>query len=152
MATLEILMLVVPVLVRVTVFTARDPTNTWAKSTLEGEIVSADVVAELTVWLTPADVVGLKLASPGYEAVMVRGPAVRKVNRQLPFPADKVALQDSPVVAVTLTVPVGLLTAVTVTLTVTACEMFDGLGVFETIVAVLVALVAVTVFIAEAGL
>ena len=122
MATFEILMLVVPVFARVTVFTASDPTSTWPKSTLEGEIVSADVVAELTVWLTPADVVGLKLASPGYEAAMVREPEVRKVNPQFPFPADSVALQVSPVVAVMVTVPVGLFTPapVTLTLTVTA--------------------------------
>ena len=81
----------------------------------------------------------------------VRTPEVVNVREQLPFPADKIPEQFSPVLAVTFTDPVGLLTPLTVKLTVTGCEIAEGFGAFAVIVVVLEAFVAATVFMAETG-
>ena len=64
MATLEIFTLLVPVLVRATRFTSSDPSCTWPKSTIVGEISKVDVEEAFTVCETPAEVLLLKFASP----------------------------------------------------------------------------------------
>jgi len=87
-------------------------------------------------------VLPLKLVSPLYWAVRVRDPPVEKVIEQLPVcAAVSVAVQDSRVLAVTVTEPVGPTPGpATVKLIVTACCRADGLGLFEVIVVVLAAL------------
>jgi hypothetical protein len=94
--------------------------------------------AWFTVWATPADVLVWKLPSPAYVAVSVFAPEVVGVSWQVP--AETAAVQLSPVPSLTVTFPVGVpapgeLTA-TVKLTVTACPVKDGLGVWPVIVVV----------------
>ena len=60
-----------------------------------------------TVCETPDDVLPRKLESPAYTALSVRVPEVLKVIRQLPE-LTGVTGQASPVLAVTVTFPVGV--------------------------------------------
>jgi hypothetical protein len=71
--------------------------------------------------------------------VSVLGPEVAKTKEQLPPPEISVPEQLSPVEALMLTDPVGMVIPVTVKSTVTACPGSDGSGVFDVIVAVLIA-------------
>ena len=65
---------------------------------------------------------------------------------------SKRPVQDSPVLAVTLTEPVGPAPVpAAVKLIVTACWRVEGLGVFEAIVMVLVALTAVVLCVLAEG-
>jgi predicted homoserine dehydrogenase-like protein len=77
---------------------------------------------------------------------------VVNVNTQLPFAVVRVAVQVSPVLAVTLTEPVGVPALATAKLTVTPCETTDGFGVFAVMAVLLLAFVAATVCIADAGM
>lgn len=149
MSTLKMVMAVVPVLDNVTVLMENQPRGICPKSMLAGEIARLEV--ELTVWLTEAEALVLKFVSPLYVATSVRLPAVAKVIEQLPDPELIAALQDSPVLAVTVTLPVGVVTPVTLKAMATDWKAFEGLGAFEVIVVVLAAFAAVTVFEACAG-
>jgi hypothetical protein len=86
----------------------------------------------------------LKLLLPPYAAVSVLDPPVLKVIEQLPVWAElSVPVQDSLVLAVTVTEPVGPAPVpATVKPMVTACRRVEGLGVLEVIVTVLATLVA----------
>ena len=86
----------------------------------------------------------LKLLLPPYVAVSVLDPPVLKVIEQLPVWAElSVPVQDSLVLAVTVTEPLGPAPVpATVKPTVTACWRVEGLAVFEVIVVVLATLVA----------
>jgi hypothetical protein len=64
---------------------------------------------------------------------------VLNVTEQLPVPELRVPLQLSPVLAVTVTLPVGTPLPVTPKLTVTAWPTGEGLGVFEVMVVLLLA-------------
>jgi hypothetical protein len=101
MAILLIPIGVVAELVNVTNCMLSNPTYTLPKLTLDGEIFSVLVAAALTVCVTPAEVLPLKLPSPEYTAVSVRGPVVVKVIEQVPAPDASVAVQASPVLAFT---------------------------------------------------
>jgi hypothetical protein len=84
--------------------------------------------------------------------VSVLVPAFEKVIEQLPTPDESVPVQDSPVLALTLTEPVGPVpTPATEKLMTTAWLRFDGFGVFDTIAVVLVALVAVVLCVLGEG-
>src|SRR5512133_2916483 len=89
-----------------------------------------------------ADVLTRKLASPAYAGVIVLVPGVKKVSEQLPAPAVSVPVQLSPVVAVTVTLPVGGVVPVTVNGTDTAWPTTEGLAQAVPIAVVLAALVA----------
>src|ERR1700688_753700 len=102
-----------------------------------GEMTRLDVELAFTVWLTEADALVLKLESPPYVAINVRLPAVVKVIVQLPEPLVSGAVHDSLVLAATLTVPVGVVTPVTLNAMVTAWETFEGLGAMELMAVVL---------------
>jgi len=94
-------------------------------------ITCTDVVVELE----------LKLASPPYVALTVCCPVV--ANDSEHPPAATAALHDSPVFAVTVTVPVGagtLATPVTLTAIDTGCPKGAGFGDAEVIVVVVPAL------------
>lgn len=100
---------------------------------------------EFTDCDTPEDVLLLKLLSPPYEAVRVRLPVLENVIEQLPVCVEelRVAVQDSLVLAETVTEPVGPEPGpAAVTLIVTACCGDDGLGVLDVMLTVLLALVA----------
>src|SRR3984885_8417742 len=99
MAILLIAIGVLPGLVNVTNWMLSNPTYTLPKFTLDGEIFSVLVAAALTVCVTPAEVLPVKLPSPEYTAVSVRGPVVVKVIEQMPAPDASVAVQVSPVLA-----------------------------------------------------
>jgi len=81
-----------------------------------------------TVCKTPDDVLVRKLPSPGYRAVSVLVPALRKIIEQ--FPAAALPVQLSPVLAVTVTVPVAVPVncGATVKATTTGCWRVEGLG------------------------
>ena len=74
-----------------------------------------------------------------------------KVMVQLPAPELRVPEQLPPVLAVTLTVPVGVPLPVTLNEIVTAWFTVEGFGVFEVIVVVLPAFVAVVDWFFEAA-
>jgi hypothetical protein len=92
-----------------------------------------------------ADVLPLKLLSPELLAVSVGDPLAVKANDQLPAPALSGPLQLWPVLAVTVTVPVGTPVPVTLKFTVIARPTSEGLGPLEVITRVLVALFTVIV-------
>jgi hypothetical protein len=98
-----------------------------------------------TACCTPGEVDVRKFPSPPYVAVSVFAPGVTKTTWQLPVPAVSVAVQNSPVLEVTVTVPVG--TPVncgdTEKLTVTGRLTPTGFGVFEVISVVVDALLIV---------
>jgi hypothetical protein len=79
------------------------PTLVLPKFMLDGLRLT---VGAFTVCETLADVLVRKLPSPRYWAVIVLVPAVRKVIEQLPVATAPVHV--SPVLAVTLTFPVGV--------------------------------------------
>jgi hypothetical protein len=68
------------------------------------------------------------------------------VNWQLPAPPERVAVQDSPEFANTVTLPVGVPVncGATLTFTVTGEFSFDGFGVCPVIVVVVVAALTIT--------
>jgi hypothetical protein len=71
---------------------------------------------------------------------------------QLPVPAAfRELLQDSPVLAETVTLPVGTVVPVTLKLAVTAWPMFEGFGDNELMLEVLMAFCAETVATLLAG-
>jgi hypothetical protein len=70
---------------------------------------------------------------------------------QLPAPEVSDPLQDSPVLAVTETVPVGEVTPVTEKLMVTTWAAFEGFGAAVVMVVALGAFCAATVRVACAG-
>jgi hypothetical protein len=77
--------------------------------TLRGEIEnpkSFELVA--TDKVKPADVLVKSLLSPLYVAVSVRDPVVEKLKLQLPVPPERVPVQLSPVLLLTMTLCVGL--------------------------------------------
>jgi hypothetical protein len=75
--------------------------------------------------------------------VSVLGPGVANTKEQVPAPEVNAPEQLSPVAALTVTKPVGVVIPVTVKSTVTDCPSgSDGSGVFEVIAAELVALTA----------
>jgi hypothetical protein len=86
----------------------------------------------------------VKLVSPVYTAVSVLVPPVENVNEQTP--AVSTPVHFSPVLAVTVTLPVGipLNCGVTLKLTVTICPMIAGLGRLDVIVVVVAALMTLT--------
>jgi hypothetical protein len=86
----------------------------------------------------------LKLLLPPYAAVSVLDPPALKVIEQLPVWAELSApVQDSLVLAVTVTEPVGPAPVPgTMKPMVTACRRVEGLGVLEVIVVELATLVA----------
>ena len=118
------------------------------KVRLVGDKLTA--AAPLTDWATAADALPVKLASPPYVAVSVLDPGVLKVNEQLPAPALSGPLQVSPVLAFTVTVPVGEPLPVTLKPTATACPTLEGLGVLEAITVVLPSFTAVVDWLAVA--
>ena len=75
-------------------------------------------------------------------------PAVFSVILQLPVPPDRVPVQLCPLLAFTVTVPVGFVEFViawtTLKSTVTAAPRFEGLGVFLVIVVVVLTGLTVT--------
>ena len=80
----------------------------------------------------------------------VHAPAVVNVNEQLPTPEARVPEQVTVVelnLAVTVTLPVGVVTPATLKPTVTSCAVVDGFGVFDVMVVVLVAFFAATLFV-----
>ena len=96
--------------------------------------------------MTLADRLLLKLLSPAYLAIRVLDRAVVKVRGQLPDPALRTPLQVSPVLAATVTLPVGPAPPpLTPKLTVTACLTRDGLGECEVMAVVLLALTTLSV-------
>jgi hypothetical protein len=68
-------------------------------------VIVVVVLAALTEWATPVDVLPLKLASPAYVAVSVFAPAVVEVSAQLP--AATVPMQLA-LPSLTVTLPVGV--------------------------------------------
>jgi hypothetical protein len=92
-----------------------------------------------TVCVTLADVLTLKLLSPEYCAFSPVDPTLVRLRGQLPRPALRVAPQDSPVPAVTVTLPVGTPGPATLKFTITACPTSDGSGVSEIIVVMVAA-------------
>lgn len=79
-------------------------------------------------------------------------PLDANVIEQLPAPEESVPEQDSPVLAFTVTDPVGTEPApVTEKLITTAWLRVEGFGVCETIVVVVVVLVAVVVCVLGGG-
>jgi len=72
-------------------------------------------------------------------AVKVLAPALLKTIEQLPAPEISDPLQVSPVLAFTVTEPVGVPFPLTVKLTVTACPTMEGLGKFAVMAVVLAA-------------
>jgi hypothetical protein len=91
-----------------------------------------------TVCVALAETLLSLLASPEYVAVSVMLPAVPRVILQLP--ASNVPEQLCPLLAFTVTVPVGfvefVIAWVTLNPTVTACPTVEGSGVFLVIVVV----------------
>jgi hypothetical protein len=126
----------------------------WLTATVDGlRLTEVLVERVVTVWDTPAEVLGLKLLSPAYFAVRVLVPAACGVIWQLPAPALSVIVQVSPAPSSTVTEPVGVPVpgefTVTETLTVTAWFTTDGFGVFAVIVVVVSALFTVSWFFAS---
>ena len=95
----------------------------------------------------------VKLLLPPYVAVSVLDPPVVKVIEHVPVWAEfSVPVQDSLVLAVTITEPVGPAPApATLKPMVTACRRVEGLGVLEVIVTVLEVLSAVVLCVLAAG-
>ena len=91
---------------------------------------------------TAADVLALLLLSPAYAAVTVPDSATAVVSTQLPLPDANVAVQVSPLLAVTVTLPVASCVAVspfaTVMLTVIARGVAFGAITFVMVVVVLI--------------
>jgi hypothetical protein len=83
--------------------------------------------------------------------VSVGEPADVNVMVQLPAPELRLPEQLPPVLAVTVTVPVGVPLPVTLNEIVTAWFTVEGFGVFEVIVVVLPAFVAVVDWFFEAA-
>jgi hypothetical protein len=90
--------------------------------------------ALLTMWLTPAEVLPRKLASPLYCAVSVLDPTVVSVSEHVP--AATVPMHEfTP--SLTVINPVGVpLVDVTVKVTATARPTIDGSGLSDVIVVV----------------
>ena len=86
----------------------------------------------------------VKFESPLYVAVRLRDPAVAKVIEQFPAAEARVPVQVSPVLAVTVTVPVGTVVPVALNEIATDWPVVDGFGLFEVIVVELVAFWAAT--------
>jgi len=85
--------------------------------------------ARSTTWLTFADVPAANTPSPGYAALTVRAPTVPNTMAQLPAPAASGPVQLSPLLAVTVTLPVGVPNAdAAVKLNVTPWPACDGFG------------------------
>jgi hypothetical protein len=95
--------------------------------------------------LTLGDVLPRKLLSPEYVAVRVLAPVVLKVIAQLPDPFASEPTQLSPVLAFTVTLPVGTPFPVTLKLTETGAPIADAFGVLEVIVVALLPWVIVSV-------
>ena len=96
----------------------------------------------------------LRLLSPPYEAVSVRLPVVENVMEQLPVWVEesRVAVQDSFVLAATVTEPVGPAPGpAAVMLMITACWGDEGLGVLEVMRTLLLALIAFVFCVAVAA-
>jgi hypothetical protein len=85
--------------------------------------------------------------------VSVLDPAFEKVTEQLPVCEEvSVPVQDSPVLAVTLTGPVGPAPIPAARkLIFTACCTVEELGIFEVIVMLLATLTAVVVCVVDVG-
>jgi hypothetical protein len=81
----------------------------------------------------------------------VRLPLVVNVMLQLPLPPTNLQVQVSPVLAVTVTVPVGAVTPLTLNPMATVCETVDGFGEVEVIEVLLFAFSAVTFKLVFAG-
>src|ERR1700751_5010070 len=94
-----------PVLETVSAFVRLIPCFTLPKLMLAGVRLT---VGEFTVSETPADVLPLQLLSPAYLAVSVLAPVLKKGIEQVPVPEVRVPVQDSPVLAVTISAPAGL--------------------------------------------
>ena len=93
------------------------------------DVIEVDVVALLTIWLTGADVLPLKLAEPWYAAVIECVPAASKETEMEALPLESVALPSVVEVEVSekTTVPVGVPDfELTAAVKVTACPKIDG--------------------------
>lgn len=140
MVALRFMSAPLPLLVRVVDIVLLCPTGTEPKLRLVGCRVTE---GEFTVSLTLPEVLPLKLLSPAYCAVRVLEPAVAKLIAQVPVDLLRVPVQDSFVLAVTFTEPVGPAPAPeALKLTETGCCNVDGLGEKEVIEIELAALVA----------
>jgi hypothetical protein len=98
--------------------------------TVEGSgdslVIVVVVAAGFTVWLTPAEVLGAKLASPGYVATRVLVPALVGVSWQVPVATEAVQVAAP---SLTVTSPVGVPPFdVTVKLTLMASPKVEGFG------------------------
>ena|ERR1700722_20959355 len=91
------------------------------------------------LWVTFAELLPLKFESPPYVAVSFDVPLSAKVKVQLPLALLSTPLQVSPVLAVTVTLPVGVPKPVTVNPIITGCPTTDGFGVSDVMVVVLLA-------------
>ena len=101
--------------------------------TVEGfkEDVTAVVVVFLfTTWLTAAEVLVRKVASPPYTAVMEWVPAVRVAVVKVATPAVSVPVPSAVTPSLNVTVPLGVPVAVLVTVAVniTDCPTLEGLS------------------------
>ena len=101
--------------------------------TVEGfkEDVTAVVVVFLfTTWLTAAEVLVRKVASPPYTAVMEWVPAVSAEVEKVATPAVSVPVPSTAAPSLKVTVPLGVPVAVllTVAVKVTDCPTLEGLG------------------------
>jgi hypothetical protein len=98
-----------------------------------------------SVTVTAADVLAAKFELPPYAAVSVLEPAVVNVSEQLPTATE--FEHDSPVLAVRVTVPVGVpapgATANTANFTVTGCPSTEGFGEVDVIAVALLAIFTV---------
>jgi hypothetical protein len=107
-------------------------------------VIVVVVLAGVTVWVTPAEVLVAKLPSPAYTAVTVRPPV--EVNVIVQLPCATVALQLC-VPSLTVTFPVGVplpgAFVATVNVKLTACPTVDGLA--DWLVIAVVVLAAFTV-------
>jgi hypothetical protein len=103
--------------------------------TVEGSgdslVIVVVVAAGFTVWLTPVEVLGAKLASPAYVAVSVLAPAVVAVSEHAPW-ATVPTQVSAP--SLTVTFPVGVPPLeVTLKVTLIAPPNVEGLGVLPVI-------------------
>jgi hypothetical protein len=106
-------------------------------------VIVVAVLARLTVWAAPGDVLVVKFASPAYVAVRFFVPAEVGVSVQVPVATVPLQLA---VPSLTLTLPVGVPPAeVTVKLTATPWPTTDGFGVCVVIDVVVPAGLTVTV-------
>jgi len=130
-----------PLLVRVVDRVLLLPGNTKPKLRLVGFRFTE---GEFTFCEAFGEVLPVKLLSPAYWAVRFLAPAVKKVIEQLPlFDPFRVPVQDSLLLAVTVTEPVGPAPGPEAEkLMVTACFNVEGLGEREVMETELLALVA----------